>query len=391
MFTRTDLDSLLAHDGAPALSFFLPTHPAGREIRQDPVRLRNLVAEAADRLTAGGMRLPEAEALLAPVRGLIADENFWRRQDHGLAVFVAKGAFRHFCVPIRLEEKVMIGSDFHVMPLLPLLGEDGPFLVLALSARRARVFRGCRVDLRECEDVPIPRQGVAEIAAETDYENTLHASSLARAHTPKPGEIPGKHNFGETPEEMRKAQLVEYLRRVATGFDRWLAGRKAPVVLVAQPEIRGHLKAMEPFAGRALIELDTNPDTLDEADMHRRAYELVRPHLAKDCAAQLDHFKSLFNDGSTRSTDKLEDIVKAARYGHVDVLLARRDARLWGRYDQERDRVLLHGERAKEDEDLLDMAAKDVLRHGGRVYLVGENALRQGQTAGAILRFAQPQ
>jgi Bacterial archaeo-eukaryotic release factor family 3 len=390
MFTRTDLDTLLAHGSGPALSFFLPTHPAGREIRQDPVRLRNLVAEAVERLTGGGMRLPDAEALLAPVRELIANENFWRHQDHGLAVYVAKGAFRYFCVPVRLEEKVIIGAGFHVMPLLPLLGEDAPFLVLTLSARRARVFRGCRVDLRECEDVPIPRQGVAEIEAETNYENTLHASSLARNNTPKAGEISGKHNFGETPEEMRKAQLVEYLRRVATGFNRWLAGGKAPIVLVAQPEIRGNFKATDQFAGRSLLELDMNPDTLDEGELHRRAYELVRPRLAKDCTAQLDHFKSLFNDGSAKSTDKVEGIVKAARYGQVDVLLARRGARLWGRYDQEKDRVLVHGEPAEEDEDLLDLAAKDVLRHGGRVFLVGENALRQGQTAGAILRFSQP-
>jgi hypothetical protein len=277
------------------------------------------------------------------------------------------------------------------MPLLPLLGEDAPFVVLALSPRRARVFRGCRMDLRECEDVPIPRQGVAEIDAEAAIANGQQTSPAARNDVPGAGDIAGKHVSTPAPEELRRAQLAEYLRRVAVGFNRWLAGCKAPVVLVAQPEIRSGFKMTGPFAGRAVLELDMNPDTLDEGELHRRAYELVRPQIEKECAAQLDHFRSLFNDGSAKSTDKVEGIVKAARFGHVDVLLARRGARLWGRYDQEKDRVLVHGEPAEEDEDLLDLAAKDVLRHGGRVFLVGENALRQGQSAGAILRFSQPQ
>lgn len=388
MFTRTDLDTLLACDSAPALSFFLPTHTAGREIRQDTVRLRNLVGQATERLTSSGMRLPDAEALLAPVRDMVADENFWRRQDHGLAVFVAKGEFRHFCVPIRLEEKLMIGTGFHVLPLLPLLGEEAPFLVLAVSSRRARVFRGCRFDLRECENVPIPRQGMAEVAAETTYDNTVHAAAPARTSAGTGG-APGKHTLGETAEDLQKAQLMEYLRRVVTGFERWLGASRTPVVLVAQPETRGHIKALGTSGNRPLLELDMNPDALDEGEMHRRAYELARPILAKDGVAELDRFKSLFNDGNAKSIDKLEGIVKAAHFGHVDVLLARRDTRLWGRYDQEKDRVLVRGEPAEEDEDLLDLAAKDVLRHGGRVFLVEDGMLRQGQAAGAILRFAQ--
>ena len=37
-----DLDELLAFDQYPAVSVYLPTHPAGREVRQDAIRPRNL-------------------------------------------------------------------------------------------------------------------------------------------------------------------------------------------------------------------------------------------------------------------------------------------------------------------------------------------------------------
>src|ERR1700738_3765936 len=50
MFSRSDLDEVAAMDARPAVSIFLPTHIAGREIRQDPIRLKNLLSSAADRL-----------------------------------------------------------------------------------------------------------------------------------------------------------------------------------------------------------------------------------------------------------------------------------------------------------------------------------------------------
>jgi hypothetical protein len=40
MFSRSDLDELVAMDARLAASIYLPTHIAGREIRQDPIRLK---------------------------------------------------------------------------------------------------------------------------------------------------------------------------------------------------------------------------------------------------------------------------------------------------------------------------------------------------------------
>ena len=41
MISRSDLDELVAMDARPAVSIYLPTHVAGREIRKDPIRLKN--------------------------------------------------------------------------------------------------------------------------------------------------------------------------------------------------------------------------------------------------------------------------------------------------------------------------------------------------------------
>jgi hypothetical protein len=80
MFLRNDLDELLGCDSAPAVSIYLPTHRAGREIRQDAIRLRNLLSTAAGRL-GPRLRGPEIADLIEPARRLVDDESFWRRVD----------------------------------------------------------------------------------------------------------------------------------------------------------------------------------------------------------------------------------------------------------------------------------------------------------------------
>jgi hypothetical protein len=84
-FTREELQSLLAGQHGLAVSIFLPTHRAGREIRQDPIRLKNLLRRAEAALIASNLRRADARELLAPARELVERKHFWRYQDSGLA------------------------------------------------------------------------------------------------------------------------------------------------------------------------------------------------------------------------------------------------------------------------------------------------------------------
>ena len=56
MFQRDDLDQLLAFNKRPAVSIYFPTHPAGREVRQDAIRLRKLLSLPPDGSTAAILR-----------------------------------------------------------------------------------------------------------------------------------------------------------------------------------------------------------------------------------------------------------------------------------------------------------------------------------------------
>jgi Bacterial archaeo-eukaryotic release factor family 3 len=385
MFTIDDLRPLITAEAQPAVSIFMPTHPAGREIRQDPVRLRKLIDDAVGRLERLGHRRPDAEGLLQPARALVADENFWRHQDRGLAVFIAPGMFRHVEVPIELPEEVVVGKHFHVKHLLPLVSGHGHFLVLAITARRARLFDGTRFGLIERTDIDFP-EGVAEITAETTYENTRHMSPVARTRAGTPGGVAKTQNLGEDPESQRKAQLIEYLHRVEAAL-RALPDERVPMVLAAQPEVLGNFRAISKCPDFVEPALEINPDALTVEDLHGRAYALLEPRFARERDEGLDQVHQLLGERDGRATTQVEEIVKAAHYGRVDTLFVAMEEHVWGRFDEAADKVVAHLDAEAEDEDLLDYAAIETLRQGGQVAVMPKRALPRDGVMAAILRY----
>jgi hypothetical protein len=378
MFSRSDLDEVVATDARPAVSIYLPTHVAGREIRQDPIRLKNLLSSAAERLAAA-WRGPDIEDFLGPAESLVGDEEFWRHQQQGLAMFLAPGFSRIHKLPIPVPEEALLGDHFHIKPLLPLFEDAGSFWLLTISAKQTRLYHGSRWEFTEAKEIDLP-QGVGKIRAMTDYEETQYASPVGRR-----GTLAHAQSFGEAPEELRKSELTEFLRRVASAVEPHLKGNPAPAILAAHPEIQGHFRKI---AGLKEIQPDgisENPDALTEGELHRRAYALVEPKLAEARAAALDRLNALLPAG--KATTKPEEIVKAARYARADTLFLTGDDHLWGWFDESGDRVVAHGSAADGDIDLLDFAALMTLRQGGSVIFVAREALPPPSLSAAILRF----
>src|SRR3954471_11908046 len=227
MFLRNDLDELLACEIRPAVSIYLPTHKAGREIRQDSIRLRNLLGTAAARLGAD-RRSPEVEALLEPARRLVEDEEFWRHQDQGLAIFIAPGFERVHKLPIEVAEEVAIGQHFCIRPLLPIVDPAGGFGLRTITPGRTRLSRGSRWTIGEFGGLDLP-QGVEELYGETVFQEQHYARPDGRPRLSGVGGLPHAQSFGAAPEDLRKGLLLQYLRRIAGIIEPVVRRDPAPV------------------------------------------------------------------------------------------------------------------------------------------------------------------
>jgi hypothetical protein len=157
--------------------------------------------------------------------------------------------------------------------------------------------------------------------------------------------------------------------------------------VAAEPESRGHFKAMAERLKVAMEALDLNPEAVDEAELHGLAWEAVRPHFAGRRQEALDQINALIGSGSSKATLKPEEIVKSARYGRVDTLFVAAGEHLWGRFDEAHDQVVAHGSAAGDDEDLIDYAAAKTLLQGGRVELLPKGELPRNGLMAAILRY----
>ena len=70
MLNRKELKDLAENPKGPCVSIFMPTHFKGPETQQNPIRLKNLLREAEQRLVELEIRPAEARELLAPAAAL---------------------------------------------------------------------------------------------------------------------------------------------------------------------------------------------------------------------------------------------------------------------------------------------------------------------------------
>lgn len=57
--TREKLNDLMQRSGQSLISLYIPTHRIGRDIQQDSIRLKNILAKVRERLETSGLRNPE--------------------------------------------------------------------------------------------------------------------------------------------------------------------------------------------------------------------------------------------------------------------------------------------------------------------------------------------
>jgi hypothetical protein len=167
------------------------------------------------------------------------------------------------------------------------------------------------------------------------------------------------HGFGDAPEDVRKDELIEFLRRVAATLDPVMRARSEPVVLAALPELQGHFRAMVDWPGLVETPLAENPDALDAATLHARARAVVEPRVAAHHAGDLDRLNALLG-----------------RDGRVDTLFVADGEGLQN-----------PGAAAGQGDDLFDCAAIETLRHRGHIDVLPKQRLPRQRPLAAILRY----
>ena len=250
-----------------------------------------------------------------------------------------------------------MGTSFRIRPLLPLLSADGAFFILALAQNSVRLFHATRQTIGELALGAIPgsmREAIPQ--DETERHGQSHSTG------PTTEQFHGQGNEAD----YDKVALERYFRAIDRPLSDRLGASGELVVLACVGYYLPIFTAVSRYPQIWQEAVEGNPEHRPVHELHDAAWSLVAAHFADREERHLDRYRQVAGTGRTLSVP--DQVLEAARGGRVDTLLV----------DPSR--------AAEADDDLVDAALVETLRHDGRVLSV-RGIPEQGDSLAALLRY----
>ncbi len=347
---RDQFDSLMKCREPYCLSLMMPTHPSGDQWQEDRIRFKNLMQKAHDDLKELGMNTLDIDARLNEYQVLVGDKAFWKDQREGLCLFVGCNVSELFSVPIELDEAVVVGSHFHLKPIIPLLTNDFVFHILALSRKDVRLFKATRYDVRQVSSDRIP-SSFEEAMAEIDPERQVQFHSGTQGHGR--GRRPAVFH-GQGGDEDQHDRTGEFCRMIDKGVRATLGNGHAPFVVVATEPMKSSFRNVSDLPDDTVLAVDKNPDPLSPAQLHAASVCQLAGRFRGEARRARDEFMNII--ATDRAVLEPEEVLKDVYSGQAAMVLASADNRLWGTVSDDGLNVEVHDQRQLGDEDLLNVA-----------------------------------
>ncbi|WP_414512735.1 hypothetical protein [Nostoc sp. PCC 9305] len=388
LISKEEIKTLIEQPKGNCVSIYMPTHPAGPEVRQDPIRFKNLVREAEARLIDAGLTQEDAIALLEKSQEIDTQE-FWEQiGEQGLAIFISDNIFRYYPLPIDFQELVVVTDRFHIKPLLPILNGNGRFYILALSQQDVRFFEGTRYSINKVEVENLPKSLDEALQRDETAKEGQFRIATPKGGTSNPFSQPGTfHGQGSPDRDKHQEDILQFFQIVDRALYEKLKLQKAPLVLAGVEYLLPLYRQANTYQHLMDEAITGNPEILSAQGLHDQAWPIVEADFQKSQQAVLEQFHELFGGDTGKASNNLEEVVSAAYYQRVDSLLVAVGQQQWGLFDPTSETVYLHPEKEAGDEDLLDFVAAHTLLNGGTVYAVPFEEIPYSTAVAAIYRY----
>jgi hypothetical protein len=378
---KDEIRELMLKRDDNCVSVFLPTHRAGREIEQDPIRLDNLLRKAEKELIDRGMRSPDAKGFLDPAYGLMKNGFFARHQADGLSIFVSADRFRYYRMPIHFEEDIAVSNRFYIKPLVPILNAGNRFDILAVSQKSVRLFKCTEFGTTEVELKDVPKS-MDEALGYDDTEARLLFRAPSQGSSNR--NVAAFHGHGGG-IETDKENLWLYFQRLKDSLHPYFRDEKAPLLFAGVEYLFPILRQVNLHPNILETAIEGNPDEIDALELQRKGLEIARPFFLKKQHEAIRKYQDL--TGSLQSSSSIEEILRDSFGGRVETLFVNTGARNWGKFDAGSGLVELHKTRERGDEDLFDLATAQTFLSGGTIFALGAAEMPAGAEVAAIFRY----
>jgi hypothetical protein len=361
------------------VSVYLPTHAAGVEVnkQQDMIAFKHKLQRVEKKLLDKKHNQAEVTKMLQPAYDMLKNEEFWRNQQQGLALFISTGFFCYMRLPITVQEEIYLNNTFLATPLLPLITADEQFYLLALSQHKAKLYLADAFGMNE---VPVPDMpnGIDDVVhfEEKGDEQLTRMGSGSERNTP--------HGMNSNPDH--KKDVAIYLEEVERSLKPVLAGKNIPLMLAAVEYLIPIFRKHSHYTNIVEETLTGSFDRESPSSLHQMAKEKMEPFFNERRKTALKKYYD--QSGGSLSASIPDDVIPAAYYGQVSSLFVQKGAHIWGSFDTDNSKVTIHDEEQAEDECLLNNAIVQTILHNGDVFLLDKEKMPAESPVAASLRYA---
>lgn len=348
--------------GFPAVSILMPTHRTSPENRQDPIRLKNLIAEAAGRLSAE-MPRAGADRVVARLEGLAGEIDF-RYIWNGLALFANHDFAARYDLPFAPEARVAVGDTFAIRDIVYAFNRTPRYRALVLSEKPTSLYKGSA-------------EGLVEILSH----------GFPMVHEGPGGEEPLPGGLGVSKEAYRDEMHRQFFRQVDAALGQIQSEDPLPIVVLGVDRYQAFFREVSKNTSSVVGIVPGNHDRKPPHEIAKLAWPVVQNHLQDERRKVLARLEEAV--GKHQHASGIVEAWRVAQEGRGEILVVEEGFRQPARADATGSSLSLEVDPAAPGviDDAVDELIQSILGTGGRVVFVEDGVLRVHQRIALIRRY----
>lgn len=381
---KEDYQRLVDTESEMCISMYFPTFKTGADIKQNPIRFKQRIREAEDKLYNMELTKDEVEAILKPASNLVDETKFWQNQDDSLAIFIADKESEYFQLPFEVKEKTVLGKKFYTKPLLPLISYDEEYFILAISQNENRLFKASKQHIEEIEMKNAP-ESVESMKQDDDPRSQLPI----RTANPEGGNslVYNMTTQGQANEnDFNRNEMTKYFRAIDACLEKYKK-KNTPLILAGVEYLIPIFREKSKYPNILDEYIRGNPEILDAKDLHKQSWEIIEEKFTK--IQQLAEEKYLQYKGQKNglASNSISKILPEAYKGQIETLFISKNLEKWGKFIPEKDKVQIYNNEKFDSEDLVGVAIDLTQSRGGTVYSMPQEKIPDNEEIAAVLRY----
>lgn len=383
LIKKQDIEKLLNVQNGLCISIYIPTHRAGHETLsgQDHILFKNKIKEAKELLSRHNVPESEIETYMKPAEELSDDNNFWRHQAEGLAVFITKGFSAHYNLPVAMPEKVYVLDQFYFTPILPILSQNGRFFILNLYREKVTFYEATIEKIRQIDISSFVPESMNE-SLKFDVKGNDQDFNHSRTTTNGSNILVNAQGF--TQGDQQHDRVREFMLDIDNNLQQILHDATEPLVLAGVDHYCSIYRNISKYKNIVPGNINVNEGVDNANDLHEKALAIMKPRMQQSHTDSLNRYQNVAGTGVT--SEDIATVAAEAVHGRIDTLFIAPGEPVWGTYDSVKATAEIHEDYRRGDDDLVNLAAIKTIAQGGTVFVSNYNGLGEVSNGSANVK-----